>query len=342
MDSPERSDADYVQGERAAPHVLLIRFTRSAKRNALSNPMVIELARLLQDAGNDPDIRAVVITGDEQAFSAGADLANMRKGGVTAVVNDPLRVDAWRVIEKFAKPMIAAVNGYAFGAGNELAMCCDFVIAGRNAQFGQPEVKTGGMPGDGGTQRLPRKVGPNLAAYMIMTGNPIDAETAFRVGYAVEVCETKDTVAPRGRDRRNHRQPRALRGTLVQGLHRGRGRRNAGKRTGVRARIDPAQSRLGRPGRRTGGVFGKAAAEIFRQLKCDLDEAPERRDRRLRMGCGLARRVTAWRTFRNCSRSPHAATPTRPSSTRSRSGTASQTRSRTSPTCWRGRISTWW
>jgi enoyl-CoA hydratase/carnithine racemase len=164
VDSSERSDAEYVQGERAAPHVLLIRFTRSAKRNALSNPMVIELARLLQDAGNDPDIRAVVITGDEQAFSAGADLANMRKGGVTAVVNDPQRVDAWRVIEKFAKPMIAAVNGYALGAGNELAMCCDFVIAGRNAQFGQPEVKTGGMPGDGGTQRLPRKVGPNLAA----------------------------------------------------------------------------------------------------------------------------------------------------------------------------------
>ena len=195
MDFPERSDADYVQGERAAPHVLLIRFTRSAKRNALSNAMVIELARLLQDAGNDPEIRAVVITGDEQAFSAGADLANMRKGGVTAVVNDPLRVDAWRVIEKFAKPMIAAVNGYALGAGNELAMCCDFVIAGRNAQFGQPEVKTGGMPGDGGTQRLPRKVGPNLAAYMIMTGNPIDAETALRAGYAIEVCETKDTVA---------------------------------------------------------------------------------------------------------------------------------------------------
>ena len=266
MDSPERSDAEYVQGERAAPHVLLIRFTRSAKRNALSNPMVIELARLLQDAGDDPDIRAVVITGDEQAFSAGADLANMRKGGVTAVVNDPQRVDAWRVIEKFAKPMIAAVNGYALGAGNELAMCCDFVIAGRNAQFGQPEVKTGGMPGDGGTQRLPRKVGPNLAAYMIMTGNPIDAETAFRVGYAVEVCDTKDTVRTRRRDRRSHRQPRAVRGALVQGVHRGRGRRNARKRTGVRARVDPAQSRLGRPGRRPGGVPGKANAEIFRQL----------------------------------------------------------------------------
>jgi enoyl-CoA hydratase/carnithine racemase len=118
----------------------------------------------------------------------------MQKSGVTAVVNDPRRVDAWRVIDKFPKPLIAAVNGYALGAGNELAMCCDFVVAGRNAQFGQPEVKTGGMPGDGGTQRLPRKVGPNLAAYMIMTGNLIDAETAHRVGYVVEICDPKDTV----------------------------------------------------------------------------------------------------------------------------------------------------
>lgn len=174
---------------------MLVRFTRSAKRNALSNPMVLELAKLLFEAQNDPATRAVVITGDDAAFSAGADLQNMQKGGVTAVVNDPKRVDAWRLIESFPKPLIAAVNGYALGAGNELAMCCDFVIAGKNALFGQPEVKTGGMPGDGGTQRLPRKVGPNLAAYMIMTGDPIDAQTAFRVGYVIEVCDVKDTVA---------------------------------------------------------------------------------------------------------------------------------------------------
>jgi len=189
-----QGDAGYVQSEQVSPHVLLIRFTRSAKRNALTNGMVIELARLLEQASGNPKMRAVVITGDENAFSAGADLANMRKHGVTAVVNDPLRVDAWRIIESFPKPIIAAVNGYALGAGNELAMCCDFVVAGRNALFGQPEVKTGGMPGDGGTQRLPRKVGPNLASYMIMTGDPIDAETALRVGYVVEICETKDTV----------------------------------------------------------------------------------------------------------------------------------------------------
>lgn len=190
----ELDDGQYVQDEQPAAHVLLIRLTRSEKRNALSNPMVLKLSRLLAEAQNNSDIRAVIITGDEVAFSAGADLKNMQKGGVTAVVNDPKRVDAWRVIDKFPKPLIAAVNGYALGAGNELAMCCDFVVAGRNALFGQPEVKTGGMPGDGGTQRLPRKVGPNLAAYMIMTGNPIDAETAHRVGYAVEICDPKDTV----------------------------------------------------------------------------------------------------------------------------------------------------
>jgi len=188
-------DAALIRSERATPHVLLIRIARPEKRNALTNGMVIELGRILALARDDADIRCVVITGDEIAFCAGADIKNMQKYGVTAVVNHPRRVDAWNAIQTFPKPFIAAVNGIAFGAGNELAMCCDFVIAGRNARFGQPEVKTGGMAGDGGTQRLPRKLGPNLASYMLMTGEPIDAETAFRVGYAVELCEPERTVA---------------------------------------------------------------------------------------------------------------------------------------------------
>ena len=190
----EDGGADCIRGERVSDHVLVVRLDRYAKRNALTNAMVIELARLLDAARADVQVRCVVITGDERVFSAGADIKNMHKHGVTAVVNDPKRVDAWNAIQTFPKPMIAAVNGLAFGAGNELAMCCDFVIAGRNAKFGQPEVKTGGMAGDGGTQRLPRKLGPNLAAYMLMTGEPIDAETAHRVGYAVELCEPADTL----------------------------------------------------------------------------------------------------------------------------------------------------
>ena len=90
MNVPVQDDARYVQSERPSPHVLLIRFTRSAKRNALSNPMVLELARLLTEAQNDPNVRAVVLTGDDAAFSAGADLKNMQTGGVSAVVNDQI------------------------------------------------------------------------------------------------------------------------------------------------------------------------------------------------------------------------------------------------------------
>jgi enoyl-CoA hydratase len=195
MDAASKADAALIKSERPSAHVILIRIARPAKRNALTNGMVIEIARLFGEARVDADTRCVVITGDDVAFSAGADLINMRKYGVTAVVNDPKRVEAWNAIQTFPKPLIAAVNGIAFGAGNELAMCCDFVIAGRNASFGQPEVKTGGMAGDGGTQRLPRKLGPNLASYMLMTGEPIDAETARRVGYVVEVCDTDQTVA---------------------------------------------------------------------------------------------------------------------------------------------------
>lgn len=191
----EEGGADCIRSERVGEHVLLIRFDRYAKRNALTNTMVLEIARLLKEVKADPEVRCVVFTGTDKVFCAGADLTNMRKLGVFNVVNDPQRVDAWNTLQTFPKPMIAAVNGLALGAGNELAMCCDFVIAGRNAQFGQPEAKTAGMAGDGGTQRLPRKFGPNLAAYMLFTGDPVDAETALRVGYAVEVCEPDQTLS---------------------------------------------------------------------------------------------------------------------------------------------------
>jgi enoyl-CoA hydratase len=188
------ADAACIKAERLPGHVMVIRIARPEKRNALSNPMVVEIGRLLAEARDDFDIRCVVITGDETIFSAGADIKNFQQYGVTLVVNDPRRVEAWNTLQTFPKPIIAAVNGVAFGAGNELALCCDFVIAGDNAKFGQPEVKTGGMAGDGGTQRLPRKVGPNLATYMLLTGEPIDAATAHRVGYAVEVHPPAQTL----------------------------------------------------------------------------------------------------------------------------------------------------
>jgi enoyl-CoA hydratase len=194
LNSTVLDDSQYILSERVSNHVRLIKIARPEKRNAMTNGMVIEIGRLLQEFKEDAQVRCVVITGDEKAFSAGADLKNMHKFGASKVVNDVQRAASWEEIERFPKPLIAAVNGYAYGAGNELAMCCDFVIAGSNALFGQPEAKTAGMAGDGGTQRLPRKVGPAIAAYMIMTGDPITAQVAKESGYVVEVCEPDATV----------------------------------------------------------------------------------------------------------------------------------------------------
>jgi enoyl-CoA hydratase/carnithine racemase len=184
----------WVAQERAGDHVVLVRLNRPEKRNALSNSMIIDLANYLSRAAEDDEIRAVVLTGGDAAFCAGADIAEVRATSGQAT-RDPKRVRAWNVIQNFPKPLIAAVNGYAFGGGNELAMTCDFIVCGENAKFGQPEVNIGGMAGDGGTQRLPRRIGSSTASYMLMSGLPIDAQTAFRVGHVLEVTPTDQTVS---------------------------------------------------------------------------------------------------------------------------------------------------
>lgn len=185
----------HITLEMVSQHVALIRIDRAEKRNALHSSMVIELGRIIDQLEADDNIRCAVITGSPEIFAAGSDIKEMLALGPAGTSNNPQRVKAWRRIENFSKPIIAAVNGIAFGAGSELALTCDFIIAGRNAQFGQPEVKIGGMAGDGGTQRLPRKIGPNVASYMLMTGDPIDVERAYMLGLVVEVCEVENTVA---------------------------------------------------------------------------------------------------------------------------------------------------
>jgi enoyl-CoA hydratase len=191
----EASHAHHVLASRISEHVALIRFDRPEKKNALHSSMVIAMAEHLDIFAADRSVRCVVLTGTETMFAAGADIKEMLARGPSGTSNNPLRVAAWRRFETFPKPIIAAVNGIAFGAGSEIALACDFIVAGHNARFGQPEVKIGGMAGDGGTQRLPRKIGPAMAAYMLMTGDPIDAETAFRLGLAIELCEPSQTVA---------------------------------------------------------------------------------------------------------------------------------------------------
>lgn len=166
--------------------VLLLTLNRPQSRNALNNALLEQIAGQLELAQQDGGIRAVVITGNERCFAAGADLQEMAEKDLPVTLNDH-RPRLWARIDAFTKPLIAAVNGYALGAGCELALLCDVVVAGDNASFGLPEITLGIMPGAGGTQRLIRSVGKSLATQMILTGMPIDARRAQQAGLVSEV-----------------------------------------------------------------------------------------------------------------------------------------------------------
>lgn len=166
--------------------VLTLTLNRPAARNALNNALLEQLAQALETAQNDDAIGAVVITGNELFFAAGADLKEMASRDMPATLNDP-RPQLWARIERFNKPLLAAANGYALGAGCELAMLCDITLAGDNARFGLPEITLGIMPGAGGTQRLIRSVGKALAYKMVLTGEAITAEQAQQAGLVADV-----------------------------------------------------------------------------------------------------------------------------------------------------------
>ncbi len=166
--------------------VLTLTLNRPEARNALNNALLELLATKLEKAQSDVNIGAVVITGNERFFAAGADLKEMASRDMPATLNDP-RPQLWARLERFSKPLLAAVNGYALGAGCELAMLCDITLAGDNARFGLPEITLGIMPGAGGTQRLIRSVGKALAFQMVLTGEAISAQKAQQAGLVAEV-----------------------------------------------------------------------------------------------------------------------------------------------------------
>ena len=177
---------EFILVTQARPGVSLVTLNRSAKRNALSIALMGELASVLDYAAADDGVRCVVITGDENAFSAGADINDQLERGLDSVFSDE-RLDAWRTVERFPKPLMAAVEGYALGGGCELALLADIVIAGETARFGQPEINIGIMPGDGATQRLARSVGKSMAMKMILSGEMIGADEAKAIGLVAEV-----------------------------------------------------------------------------------------------------------------------------------------------------------
>ena len=174
-------------------NVLLIELTRTEARNALRNQTLAELAEVLAHHHNKPEIRCVVVTGNERVFAAGADIKEMQALDPVASLSN-VRAEYWKTIRHFPQPIIAAVNGFALGGGCELMMHCDIVVAGDNALIGQPEINLGIMPGAGGTQRLIRTVGKSMAMKMILTGEPISASQALDAGLVSEVCPREMTL----------------------------------------------------------------------------------------------------------------------------------------------------
>jgi enoyl-CoA hydratase len=159
----------------------LIRLNRPQALNALSAALIEDLNAALEAFETDAAIGAIVLTGSEKAFAAGADIKEMRaKTYMDAYLED--FITSWETISRLRKPIIAAVAGFALGGGCELAMMCDFILAADTAKFGQPEIKLGTIPGSGGTQRLTRFVGKSKAMEMCLTGRMMDAAEAERAG----------------------------------------------------------------------------------------------------------------------------------------------------------------
>ena len=173
--------------------LLLIELNRPKQYNALCGQLLDELTAALAAAEKDDAVRAVVITGNERAFAAGADISELNAHDRVSILQDT-RMLKWDAFRLFPKPLIAAVNGYALGGGCELAMVCDIIVAGSDAKFGQPEINLGIIPGAGGTQRLSRAVGKSLAMKLVLTGEMIDAETALRSGLVSDVVPPELTL----------------------------------------------------------------------------------------------------------------------------------------------------
>lgn len=167
-------------------HIACVQLNRPKVLNALSTDLmkeVLEAFFLLED---DKDVRVIILTGNDRAFAAGADIGQMAEASPIDQINDN-RFRTWKQLSLITKPVIAAVNGFALGGGCELAMSCDFIIAGDTAKFGQPEIKIGTIPGAGGTQRLTRAIGKSKAMMMVLTGDMMDAYEAERAGLVARV-----------------------------------------------------------------------------------------------------------------------------------------------------------
>lgn len=184
---------NFVDVDYTIQKIAIVKINRPEAKNALNGEVRKQLAQIFSKLSFNDEINAVVLTGGDEVFAAGADLKEMATATSTEML---LRHTEryWNAISQCPKPVIAAVNGYALGGGCELAMHADIIIAGKSAVFGQPEIKVGLMPGAGGTQRLFRAVGKFHAMRMIMTGAMVKAEEAYIIGLVSQVTEDDQTI----------------------------------------------------------------------------------------------------------------------------------------------------
>jgi enoyl-CoA hydratase len=187
MTTPTTATYQDILVETPRPGVGLIRFNRPQALNALRAQLMEELLAALHAFDADPAIGAIVITGNERAFSAGADIREMADSSPTAMLKRGA-VERWAQLRGVRKPIIAAVSGHCLGGGCELAMTCDIIVAAENASFGQPEINIGVIPGAGGTQRLARTVGKSLAMEMVLNDRRLTATEALQAGLVSRVA----------------------------------------------------------------------------------------------------------------------------------------------------------
>lgn len=171
---------------RPEPSVLLVTLNRPKALNALSTPLFLELNKALVEADEDESVGAIVITGSEKAFAAGADIKEMKDKEFSEVFKTNY-LENWAGLTKLRKPIIAAVSGFALGGGCELALMCDIILASPTAKFGQPEINLGTIPGGGGSQRLAHLIGKSRTMEMVLTGRMVSAEEAEKWGLVSRV-----------------------------------------------------------------------------------------------------------------------------------------------------------
>ena len=171
--------------------VALCRIDRPEARNALSPEVMDELAAALEGFDADPEVRCIVVAGSDEVFASGADIRSLRERTFQDSLVHPA-ASFWKRLAAIRTPTIAAVSGFALGGGCELALSCDLIVASETAEFGQPEITLGIIPGGGGTQRLARVVGKQRAMELVLTGRRIEAAEAERMGFVNAVCKKRE------------------------------------------------------------------------------------------------------------------------------------------------------